>query len=600
MKKYNQTKKNFYYVLIMFFILSLCVGYAVLTQQLSINNIVNYDAMKWDVGFTSAVDGEGSIKSLSAISSDKKSVTVTCDVGTSTSSETCIVKATITNASTFNIMLREVPTIAYDDTYISSVDVMWLKSFEAPKKLDGINNGKSEDVQIKITTKELEESMLPEESISISISIVFDWIEADGSEKNIVSLIGQEITFGEEKFNVISADEDTITMLAQYNIGTNYRQSSIERDVTFSYSNGWEYAPGPKEIDIQQFDGEVKNNLNEYVSYLKTVTGDSNLTGNLISLRELKALGCTIAEDYSYTSGFTCVNSDYKSWLVNGQYWWTRSALSSISNNVWVVNATGSLSSFNYREPMGGNGVRPVITILKETLEKSIISFKISENEYYAEEGMTWGEWVNSLFNKDNFIVESSLIKRGDVKVEKNNKYVKETDLIIMDTSYTTTVCCFDAGSKVLMADGTTKNIEDVKVGDLVMSLNEDTGEYIVQRVTGTVINKNSTDLVYVHLSDGTKIGMRAYHPLLTTEGWKSLRPNSFDLALEGLDNLSLLEVGDTLVGYEENVTVVSIEQRPEVENYYTYNLSVEGYHNYIVEGIVAHNVKVCNGGVAG
>ena len=93
---------------------------------------------------------------------------------------------------------------------------------------------------------------------------------------------------------------------------------------------------------------------------------------------------------------------------------------------------------------------------------------------------------------------------------------------------------------------------------------------------------------------------MRAYHPLLTTEGWKSLRPNSFDLALEGFDNLSLLEVGDTLVGYEENVTVVSIEQRPEVENYYTYNLSVEGYHNYIVEGIVAHNVKVCNGGVAG
>ena len=34
-----------------------------------------------------------------------------------------------------------------------------------------------------------------------------------------------------------------------------------------------------------------------------------------------------------------------------------------------------------------------------------------------------------------------------------------------------------------------------------------------------------------------------------------------------------------------------------EVENYYTYNLSVEGYHNYIVEGLVAHNVRTCSGG---
>jgi intein/homing endonuclease len=51
-----------------------------------------------------------------------------------------------------------------------------------------------------------------------------------------------------------------------------------------------------------------------------------------------------------------------------------------------------------------------------------------------------------------------------------------------------------------------------------------------------------------------------------------------------------LLEVGDTLVGFDEEVTILSIEDREHIENYTTYNLSIENTHNYIVEGIVAHN----------
>ena len=156
-------------------------------------------------------------------------------------------------------------------------------------------------------------------------------------------------------------------------------------------------------------------------------------------------------------------------------------------------------------------------------------------------------------------------------------------------------VCCFDAGSQVLMADGTTKNIEEIAVGDEVISLNEETGEFISQRVTRTVVKHNSDDLVYVNLSNGTRIGMRAYHPLLTTEGWKSLRPELAETMMEAGMKVEMIEVGDTLIGYEENVTIVSIETRPEIENYDTYNFSVEGFHNYIVNGVVAHNPQ-CSG----
>lgn len=225
---------------------------------------------------------------------------------------------------------------------------------------------------------------------------------------------------------------------------------------------------------------------------------------------------------------------------------------------------------------------------------KNLISFMFRPYKsdtifgYQAEEGMSFRQWVNSSYNTGGWrIVDGQL---------KNDSYYFWSsgldEIIVNDTIYDVDCCCFDAGSQILMADGTTKNIEDVQVGDMVMSLNEDTGEFISQRVSGTIINEHSTDLVYVHLSNGVRIGMRAYHPLLTTEGYKSLRP---EIALQEGITTTLLEVGDTLIGYGENVTVIDVEEREHIPNYKTYNLSIEGYHNYIVEGIVAHNARcVC------
>ena len=231
-------------------------------------------------------------------------------------------------------------------------------------------------------------------------------------------------------------------------------------------------------------------------------------------------------------------------------------------------------------------------SIMTGPVQPKFIEFTFLGQKYYAEEGMTWSEFVDSSYNTNRtFYRTASVIKysvSGDNVIYAGN-YVSANDYIIDKGLYSFEECCFDAGMRVLMADGTYKNIEDVEVGDMVMSLNEDTGEYIVQEVKATIINKHSTDLVYVNLSNGVQIGMRAYHPLLTTEGWKSLRPEYAETQID-VGKVEMLEVGDTIVGYGDNVTVVSIEQRPEVDNYYTYNLSVEGYHNYIVEGIVVHN----------
>ena len=232
-------------------------------------------------------------------------------------------------------------------------------------------------------------------------------------------------------------------------------------------------------------------------------------------------------------------------------------------------------------------------SIMTGPVSPKMITFYVENKAGTIPDGMTWGELIDSdVYNAAGIFIETV----NNVSFASSYNYiiyngvrVTLDDYIIADAYYDTEACCFDAGMRVLMADGTYKNIEDVEVGDMVMSLNEDTGEYVIQKVTATIINKNSTDLVYVNLSNGVQIGMRAYHPLLTTEGWKSLRPEYAETQID-VGKVEMLEVGDTIVGYGENVTVVSVEQRPEVDNYYTYNLSVEGYHNYIVEGIVVHN----------
>ena len=123
------------------------------------------------------------------------------------------------------------------------------------------------------------------------------------------------------------------------------------------------------DIDIQQYDGNVKTYINEYVNYLKTQIGDTNLSGTLITLAELKSLGCTINDDYSYaeTGNHSCENSNNRDWLIISQNIWTRSAYPNIQYRVWIMRTTGILQGQDHQ---GTAGIRPVITISKESLKK--------------------------------------------------------------------------------------------------------------------------------------------------------------------------------------------------------------------------------------
>jgi hypothetical protein len=183
-----EKKKTIVWICLLF-ALSLGIGYAILAEKLELNSSVNYGAMSFDVGFTTAEDGGGSVTSSPSVSTDKKSVTVTCNIGTSTKSETCIAKAKIKNASSFAVQLESNPTITFDNTYINSVEAIWTSNNANVVVGNSLNSNTEEEIMITIITKELTKEMLPETSLSIPITITMNWVQETESEYDNLSIL---------------------------------------------------------------------------------------------------------------------------------------------------------------------------------------------------------------------------------------------------------------------------------------------------------------------------------------------------------------------------------------------------------------------------
>ena len=78
---------------------------------------------------------------------------------------------------------------------------------------------------------------------------------------------------------------------------------------------------------------------------------------------------------------------------------------------------------------MDGASVRCVL--------KRLISFTISGTTYQAQEGMTWGQWVNSDYNTDGFYVDGGYVVTGSGSVRLNNSPESSSSIIQENAVYT-------------------------------------------------------------------------------------------------------------------------------------------------------------------
>jgi len=80
---------------------------------------------------------------------------------------------------------------------------------------------------------------------------------------------------------------------------------------------------------------------------------------------------------------------------------------------------------------------------------------------------------------------------------------------------------CMDGETNILMADGTTKHLRDINIGDKIIGL--DNNKSFNKLINSTVTHKDTTyDEAYeISLSNNTKLIASSDHRFLSTRGYK-------------------------------------------------------------------------------
>lgn len=191
----------------------------------------------------------------------------------------------------------------------------------------------------------------------------------------------------------------------------------------------------------------------------------------------------------------------------------------------------------------------------------------------------------SSFFDKSmavaGFIPVGKVLKGGKLVVKWVNKNGKIINKVVKPISKCN---CFTAGTKVQTADGE-KPIEEIEIGDRVLSKDETTGEIAIKEVTAT-FNHETDEIYQIHVGDQV-VESTYNHPFwVKGKGWRYVKD---------------LKVGDLLVQSDGNILKI---QSIELEHRHVtvYNMTVDEFHTYFVSdlGIWVHNTNCALFGAKG
>jgi hypothetical protein len=136
---------------------------------------------------------------------------------------------------------------------------------------------------------------------------------------------------------------------------------------------------------------------------------------------------------------------------------------------------------------------------------------------------------------------------------------------------------CFAAGTKITMADGNTKNIEQIKVGERVESYDFTRHKTVASRVT-QVFHHDQKAMGSYYLVIKTKHGHRldvtTNHPIYVNGAWKEAGE---------------LKIGDRLFGLDKHRDAIESIEKINAR-IPTYNIEVDKYHVYFADALLVHN----------
>ncbi len=132
---------------------------------------------------------------------------------------------------------------------------------------------------------------------------------------------------------------------------------------------------------------------------------------------------------------------------------------------------------------------------------------------------------------------------------------------------------CFLPDTKILMADGSYKEIWHVKAGDEVVSYNVESKKMAKSKVVELIIHPN---VLGEYLLINNKLKVTLNHPILINGEWK---------------DAGMAVVGDTIVNSSGESEIVKSIEVAYQETHDLYNLHLDGSdHNYFADDVLVHN----------
>ena len=132
---------------------------------------------------------------------------------------------------------------------------------------------------------------------------------------------------------------------------------------------------------------------------------------------------------------------------------------------------------------------------------------------------------------------------------------------------------CFLSGTKVLMVDGTYKNIEQVKEGEWIVSYDTENNLKTISKVAYSLIHEDVEGYIIIN----GELEVTSNHPMwiVNRQEWAQVHT---------------IELGDILLDSDGKAVIIYSIDKIKGTNT-VYNLQVEGdYNNYFAEDILVHN----------
>jgi len=163
----------------------------------------------------------------------------------------------------------------------------------------------------------------------------------------------------------------------------------------------------------------------------------------------------------------------------------------------------------------------------------------------------------------------------GDSIIECGEECESDSDCGV-GVSCTNCVCgipCFLAGTQISLSNNQSLAIEEIQVGDIVLSYNEATAEMEPARVLQTFKHQAEE---YLLINNELKVTDE--HPLYINSRWQKA---------------SVVKVGDRLLN-QEGVQIIVSSVEIIADDVLVYNLEVDKNHNYFAQKYLAHNKGEC------